>query len=284
MDITGTTRLLGLLGDPVAHSISPRMHNAAFAVLGLPYVYLAFKAGEAELGAAVAALRSLDALGFNLTMPLKKAILPLLDEVSPAALMIGSVNTVVNREGRLVGHNTDGLGFVRSLQEEGIAVAGKRILMAGAGGSARSVAIQLALEGAAELVIVNRSLEKALAICEVVERNVPGCHALGLELDEARLRDRLGEADIFINATALGMHPNVESSVLARADLLRPPLVVADFIYNPRKTRLLLMAEEAGCVAINGLGMLLWQGAEAFKIWTGVEMPVARVREAMFGG
>lgn len=259
------------------------MHNAAFAALGLPYVYLAFRAGEAELGAAVAALRSLDAKGFNLTMPNKKAILPLLDEVSPEARMIGSVNTVVNREGRLIGYNTDGLGFVRSLQEEGISVAGKRVLMAGAGGSARSVAIQLALEGAAELVIVNRSLDKALGICEVVARNVPGCRALGLELDEGVLRERLGGADILINATALGMHPNEELCVISSPELLRPPLVVADFIYNPRATRLLRMAEEAGCTAINGLGMLLWQGAEAFRIWTGLDMPVGLVREAVFG-
>ena len=282
MEISATTRLLGILGDPVSHSISPAMHNRAFAELGLPYVYLAFKANQAELVAAVAAMRSLDALGFNVTMPNKTSVLSLLDELSPEARIIGSVNTVVNRDGKLVGYNTDGLGFVRSLEEEGIAVVGKRILMAGAGGAARSVAIQLALDGAAQLVIINRSLEKAVEICDVVARNIPRCRIRSLELNDGNLRSSLAEADIFINATALGMHPNEELCIVSSADMLRPSLVVADFIYTPRTTALLRMAEAAGCTSINGLGMLLWQGAAAFRLWTGVDMPVESIRMALF--
>lgn len=282
MDITGETRLLGLLGDPVSHSLSPRMHNMAFAQLGLPYVYLAFKANESELPAAVAGMRALNAKGFNLTMPDKKAIIPLLDEVTPEARMIGSVNTVVNRDGKLVGYNTDGKGFVRDLLEHGVSIKGKRILMGGAGGAARAVAIQLALDGAAELVVINRTLEKAVEIRDVIARDISSCKVEALELNEDRLRAKLVGADIFINSTALGMHPNEDSCILSGPDLLRPSLVVADFIYNPRKTKLLRMAEQAGCTAINGLGMLLWQGAEAFNIWTGADMPVSLVKKTVF--
>lgn len=282
MDISGETRLLCLLGDPVSHSLSPKMHNAAFAYLGLNYAYLAFRSNEAELPSVVAGLRALNAKGFNVTMPNKKSIMALLDEVTPEARMIGSVNTVSNENGRLIGYNTDGKGFVRDLQENGVSIGGAKIVMAGAGGAARSVAIQLALDGAAEITILNRTVGKAIDICEVIGRNIPRCKVEASGLVESELIERISRADILINSTALGMHPDEEKSIISGPDFLRPSLIVADFIYKPRKTKLLQMAEQAGCKAINGLGMLLWQGAEAFKIWTGADMPVNIVKSTVF--
>ncbi len=282
MKIGGKTRLLALLGSPVSHSLSPGMHNAAFSFLGLDYVYLAFETSEDGLERAVEGLRAFGARGFNLTMPHKEAVLPLLDEISPEARMIGSVNTVSNEDGRLVGYNTDGIGFVRDLRERGVPVKGARVVMAGAGGAARSVAVQLALDGVSEIVLLNRTLEKARSITEAIRKHIPGCEARAEELGGERLGRSLARADIFINSTTLGMHPDEDRSVLSDPGALRPGLAVADFIYNPRKTKLLAMAERAGCRAFNGLGMLLYQGAEAFRIWTGREMPVDRVRREVF--
>jgi shikimate dehydrogenase len=282
MEITGETRLIALLGDPVTHSLSPKMHNIAFAQLGLKYAYLAFRANEAELPAAVAALKSLNAKGFNCTMPLKKAIVPLLDDMSPAARMTGSVNTVTIEDGRLIGHNTDGKGHIHDLRDHGVEVRGKRILIAGAGGAARGLCVQLALDGAAEIVIANRSLEKSAALRDLIASNIPSCKVEAIELDERKLAARIADADIFTNTTPLGMHPHEEGCIISSPAALRPSLVMTDLVYIPRKTVFLEFAEEAGCKAINGTGMLLWQGAEAFRIWTGQDMPVGLVRRKVF--
>jgi len=281
-EITGETRLVALLGDPVAHSLSPRMHNTAFAQLGLKFVYLAFRTTEAGLPAAVAALLALDAKGFNLTMPLKKTIVPMLDEMSPAARMTGSVNTVTIEEGKLIGHNTDGKGHIHDLRDHGVEVKGKRILIAGAGGAARGLCVQLALDGAAEIVIANRTLAKAEALRDLIAANIPACRVEAVGIDERQLGPRIAEADIFTNTTSLGMHPHEEGCVISSPASLRPSLVVTDLVYNPRKTVFLEFAEEAGCRTITGLGTLLWQGAEAFRIWTGEDMPVGVVKKRVF--
>ncbi|MEI6385768.1 MAG: shikimate dehydrogenase [Spirochaetota bacterium] len=282
MEISGETRLIALLGDPVDHSLSPRMHNTAFAHLGLKYAYLAFRSNEAELPAAVAALKALDARGFNCTMPLKKAILPLLDDMSPAARMTGSVNTVAIEDGRLIGHNTDGKGYIHDLRDHGVEIRGKRILIVGAGGAARGLCVQLALDGAAEIVIANRSLEKAQSIRCLIASNIPTCKVEAIQLSERELAPRIALADIFTNTTALGMHPLEESCVISNSAMLRPSLVMTDLVYIPEKTIFLEFAEEAGCKVINGAGMLLWQGAEAFRIWTGKDMPVDLVKRTVF--
>jgi shikimate dehydrogenase len=258
------------------------MHNAAFACLGLEYAYLAFDTNEDNLEDVVKAMRVLKVRGFNVTMPNKKNVLPLLDEVTPEARMIGAVNTVLQENGRLIGYNTDGRGYVHALLETGVAVAGKRILLAGAGGAARSVTVQLAVDGAAEIVILNRTLSRAEAICSVIQKNVPACRVQALNLDEGTLRQRLRETDIFINTTALGMHPYEDQSVVTSPEMLHGDLIVSDVIYKPSKTRLLKIAEQAGCKTMNGLGMMIWQGAEAFKIWTGVDMPVDYIKNEVF--
>lgn len=280
--ITGRTKLIGLLGYPISHSLSPTMHNAAFAYLGLDYAYLTFDTKEDNLADVVTAMRVLNVRGFNVTMPNKKNVMQLLDEVTPEARMIGSVNTVLHENGRLIGYNTDGKGYVHDLVEKGIFVTGKRIVMAGAGGAARSVAIQLAVDGAAEIVILNRTADKAVEICNVIRKNVSTCKAEAVELDENKLKEKLKEADIFINSTGLGMHPNEDQSVISSPDMLHQDLIVTDLIYKPSKTKLLRIAEQAGCKAINGLGMMIWQGAEAFKIWTGVDMPVDYIKNEVF--
>ncbi len=272
--ITGNTQLICLIGHPVSHSISPAIHNAAFFHLGLDYAYLAFDVREDKLEVGINALRTLNVKGFNVTMPHKQAVLPLLDEVMPEAQMIGAVNMVLHENGRLIGYNTDGIGYVQALAEEGISISGKRIVIAGAGGGARSVAIRLALEGVPEIVILNRTLDKAEEICSMIRKNVPSCKAEAVPLTERGLSQQLMEADIFVNSTALGMHPYEDKSIIEDPRMLHRELVVTDLIYNPRKTKLLQMAEEAGCKAVNGLGMLIRQGAAAFKIWTGVDMPV----------
>lgn len=280
--ITGKTKLIGLLGYPISHSLSPTMHNAAFSHLGLDYAYLTFDTKEDNLADVITAMRVLNVRGFNVTMPNKKNVLPLLDEVSAEARMIGSVNTVLHENGRLIGYNTDGKGYVQSLIEKGVFVTGKKIVIAGAGGASRSVAIQLAVDGAAEVVILNRTLEKAAEICNVIQKNISTCKVEALELTEENLGQKLSEADIFINSTALGMHPLEDKSVVTDPGMLHRELIVTDLIYKPSKTKLLEIAEGAGCKVINGLGMMIWQGAAAFKIWTGVDMPVDYIKREVF--
>ncbi|AOT70497.1 shikimate dehydrogenase [Geosporobacter ferrireducens] len=280
--INGKTIPIGLLGYPIRHSRSPHMHNTAFQYLGLNYVYLAFEATEDSLAEAVKAMRVLDAAGFNVTMPNKQKVIPLLDEISPEAQLIGSVNTVRNDNGKLIGYNTDGRGYVKSLNEEGISIEGKKIVMVGAGGAARSVAIQLALDGAAELIIMNRSIEPAEEICNTIRANISNCKVEALELSNNILKQKLQEADMLINSTPLGMHPHEDKSIIPDPEMLHPKLIVSDLIYDPVKTKLLEMAEQVGCKTINGLGMMIWQGALAFKIWTGVEMPTDYIKEIIF--
>lgn len=277
--ISGYTRLVGLLGYPIRHSRSPHMHNMAFQHLGLNYAYLVFEVQDDNLKEAIAAMKTLDVAGFNVTMPNKSNVIPLLDEVSPEAKLIGSVNTVFNDKGKLVGYNTDGKGYVMALADQGISPKGKRIVMAGAGGAARSVSIQLALDGAEEIIILNRDLAAAEEICSTINSNISTCKTYASEYDDEKLRKQLKEADLFINCTPLGMHPHEDKSIINDSSMLHQGLVVSDIVYSPSKTKLMEIAEEAGCKTFNGLGMMIGQGALAFKIWTGVDMPINYVKE-----
>lgn len=280
--ITGHTGLLALLGSPVSHSLSPLMHGEACRLLGLDYVYLCFEVGEETLPEAVRGLKAMHVRGFNLTMPNKTRILSCLDELSPAARLIQAVNTVVNEEGRLIGHNTDGLGFVRALEEHRFTVKDREICLLGAGGAATAIAAQLALSGAGRVHVLFRQESRfALRMRELSrELEKETGKALLLEPLES-LPSSAAESSLLINATNVGMAPQTEIT-LVEEKLLRPDLFVADVIYNPRETRLLREARQAGCRTMNGLGMLLWQGAEAFRLWTGKDMPVQAVREAVF--
>lgn len=283
--ITGYTQLTGLLGSPVKHSISPMMHNTGFQALGLDFVYLCFDVNEETLEDAVKGFRTLHVKGFNLTMPNKNKILEYLDELSPAARLIGAVNTVENREGKLIGHNTDGIGFMRAVREQDIDVAGKCITLMGIGGAATAICTQAALDGAGRIYVFARMTSKYLPRMKELIRRLKketGCEILLCDNeDKDRLKKSLRESVLLVNATSVGMAPDEEGCILPGKDYLHEGLAVGDIVYNPWETRLLRMAKEAECKGFNGYAMLLYQGAEAFRIWTGREMPVEVVREKL---
>ncbi|MDO5416599.1 MAG: shikimate dehydrogenase [Lachnospiraceae bacterium] len=281
--ISGHTGLIALFGSPVGHSGSPAMHNYSFARLGLDYAYLAFDIKTEEMKDAIAGMKTFRMRGANVTMPCKTEALKYMDELSPAARMIGAVNTIVNDDGRLTGHITDGIGVVWSLRDHGVDIRGKKITVAGAGGAATAIQIQCALDGAREISIFNRTVEKAEATAEKIRQAVPGCmvHAFDLA-DTERMTEEIYSSDIFANGTNVGMKPKEGESVVKDIRAFRPGLVVLDAVYNPRETRLLREAKEAGCLCIDGTSMLLWQGAAAFKLFTGQDMPVKEVKEQFF--
>lgn len=276
--IKGSTGLLCLIGSPVGHSGSPAMYNFSFRHYGLDYAYMAFDIREEEAEAAVQAMRLLKVRGFNVTMPCKNVVAGLVDELSPAARIIGAVNTVVNDQGRLVGHMTDGGGFVRNLREHGVEVKDKKIVLLGAGGAATAIAVECALQGARAISVFNANdpfLDRARTTAETLAVEVPGCQVKVICLeDQKALRDEIASGDILVNATSVGMKPREDATLIEDVTMLRPGLVVADTVYNPLETKLMRQAREAGCQVIGGKGMLLWQGAIAFKLYTGLDMPV----------
>ncbi len=284
-NITGRTRLGCLLGTPVSHSISPMMYNETFRLLGLDLVYLCFDTKEADLGTLVQSLKEMNVFGFNLTMPDKERILPFLDDLTPAARMIGAVNTVKNENGRLIGHNTDGVGYIRSLQDFNRPVQGIEMTLLGAGGAASSIAIQAALDGVSVLHIVNRkgrSWENALRLANTINDHT-ACKADVLSYDEEdRLQECLANSSLLTNATSVGMAPDSEQTPIQNPSWLHSDLFVSDIIYNPRQTRLLKDASQRGCPTGNGMYMLLYQGEAAFHFWTGLDMPVEEIRKKYF--
>lgn len=283
--ITGHTRLGGLLGSPVAHSISPMMHNDSFAFHKLDYVYLCFDIREDKLGTTVRALRDMNTYGFNLTMPDKTAVMGYLDEISVEARLIGAVNTVKNQDGKLIGFNTDGAGYMRAAADFGVDVTGRELTLIGAGGAANAIAVQSALDGAAFIHLVSRrgrSWDRARSLVDRINENT-GCQAELIDLeDSVCLKSALERSVLLTNATSAGMAPETDVTPLKDTSLLYPELFVSDVIYNPRKTRFLREAQEAGCRTFNGLYMLLYQGEKAFNIWTGLDMPVQMIRERYF--
>jgi shikimate dehydrogenase len=267
------------MGDPIEHTMSPVMHNAAFSALGLDYVYLPFRVKPEALGRAVEGMRALNIKGLNVTIPHKVAVIPFLDRLDPLAEKIGAINTIVNEEGVLTGYNTDATGFLRALLEWGISPEGKNIVILGAGGAARAIALVLAERGA-ELSILNRNLSRAGDLCCRIRQALPG-KVEALALDEKHLAQLLSGTDILVNTTSIGMGlDRAETPVPAR--LLQAELIVFDIVYNPIRTRLLGEAEAAGARTMNGLDMLAWQGALAFEKWTGQPAPLELMkREAM---
>lgn len=284
-NITGHTRLACLLGDPVEHSISPAMHNEAFRQLGIDCTYLAFRVGTDHLAQVVESLRSMNVLGFNLTMPDKNLICELCDELSPAAVIGGAVNTVVNRNGKLIGHTTDGIGFMDACKAAGFDIIGKKMTLLGAGGAARAILIQAALDGVREISVFSRKNSKWEQAEELIEklRQRTDCVLNHFDYeDPAVLKREIRDSAILVNGTSVGMAPNTDATMVEDISCFHPELMVYDVIYNPEETKLLRMAREAGCRTANGLYMLLYQGAAAFKIWTGQDMPVELIKEKYF--
>ena len=279
--ISGYTTLIGLLATPIKHTSSPKMHNEAFRYLGLDYAYLAFEVGNEGLEDAVKGLKAMQARGCNVSMPNKTVIHKYLDKLTPAAEMTGAVNTVINDNGVLTGTITDGIGYMRSIKERGFDVVGKKMTIVGAGGAATAIEVQAALDGVKELSIFNRKDEfydRALETVRMINERTD-CKATLFDLDDREaLRREIADSYIFTNATGVGMKPLVGETYIEK-DMLRPELIVSDVVYVPAKTRLLEIAEEVGCPTINGLGMMLFQGAEAFRLWTGQEMPIDHMKE-----
>jgi shikimate dehydrogenase len=266
--ITGRTTVCGVIGDPVDHSMSPAMHNAAFRKLGLDFAYLPFRVLRGDLGRAIDALRALHIRGLNVTIPHKVAVMPLLDRLDPVAERIGAVNTIVNENGVLTGYNTDAGGFLKPLEKRGVQVRGKSVAMIGAGGAARAIAFAL-VEGGAHLVVLNRSDRNLAELCD----RLAGANVEAMNLDGASLRSTIDRVDVLVNATPVGMTPAIDETPVA-PDLLRRGLLVYDIVYNPPRTRLLTDASAAGGKTIGGLDMLVWQAALAFEKWTGQPAPV----------
>lgn len=284
--ISGHTGLLALIGSPVGHSGSPAMYNYSFERLGLDYVYVAFDIKVDQVKDAVNAMKTFNMRGCNVTMPCKTEALKYMDELSPAARIIGAVNTIVNDGGKLTGYITDGEGFVDNLKDHGIDVKGKKITVAGGGGAATAIQVQCALDGARELSIFNIKdafFERTLETAEKIRSSVPGCvvHVYDIA-DTAKMTEEIKSSDIFANATIVGMKPMEDQSVVKDVSAFYPGLVVADAVYNPEETKLLKEAKAAGCTCIGGKGMLLWQGVAAFKLYTGQDMPVEEVKELYF--
>lgn len=284
-NITGHTRLICLLGDPVSHSISPAMHNLAFETLGLDYVYLAFKTTIEEFEHTVATLKQIGARGFNCTMPCKRIAAQRCDELSPAARFMNSVNTVVIEDGKLMGHNTDGVGYMRSVIDAGHDIIGKQMTLLGSGGASSAILTQAALDGVGKINVFARKGNS----WDVIEKQITqinketSCIVTLNELsDKTALKVSMTDSAILVNGSSVGMAPNTAECLIPDTSYFHPELIVSDVIYNPQKTKLLSMAESAGLSTFNGMYMLLYQGAAGFQLWTGQEMPVDLVKRTLF--
>ena len=276
--ITGKTSVFGIIGDPVEHTLSPGMHNAAFKKLGLDNIYVPFHVKAEELEDAINGAFALSIKGLNVTIPHKTEVIKYLDYLDIAAGLIGAVNTIEFGENGAIGHNTDGIGAVRAIEEVN-SVKNKKVMILGAGGAARAISFQILLSGAESLVISNRTIEKASELRnDLVEKLEPDVKVtdLGDELEK-----ELKDTDILVNTTPIGMYPNISQKPLVTADMMHEGLIVNDIVYNPLKTGLIVEAEKAGAETISGVKMLMYQGVEAFKIWTGIEPPVEVFQRAL---
>jgi shikimate dehydrogenase len=269
--ITGRTKVVGVIGDPVEHSRSPQMHNAAFDALGLDYVYVPFHVPRGKLGEAIEGLKVLGVVGVNVTIPHKQRALELADRRSEEAELIGAANTLIFREGEVFADNTDGRGFIRALQTAGIDPSGcEKALVLGAGGTSRAVCVALAREGVAEITVANRTVERAERLAEFISKEL-GIEIKAIPLEEERLREEIVSSDLLVNTTSVGMKP--DDPMLVSPDWLHPRLSVYDVIYTPPETKLIAAAREMGLRCAGGVDMLVFQGAISFEEWTGITPP-----------
>lgn len=284
-EITGHTGLLCLLGSPVAHSVSPAMHNEACKQLGLDYAYLAFDVPEDKMPQAVEGLRTMGARGWNITMPGKNIMCRLADKVSPASEISGACNTIVNDNGVLTAYTTDGIGFMRAVKENGVDIIGKKMTLLGAGGAATAILVQAALDGVAEINVFNirdAFWERAQDIVNQLNE-CTSCKVTLHDYDDPEiLRASIADSAILVNGTSVGMAPKTDATIITDTSMFHQDLFVFDVIYNPQETRLLREAKATGCKTGNGMYMLLYQGAASFELWTGQEMPVEIIKEKYF--
>ena len=279
MKIDGYTRLAAVVANPIKHSISPFIHNSAFETTNTNGVYLAWEVDATELAETVANIRRYQMYGINLSMPYKEQVIPYLDQLSEEACLIGAVNTVVNREGTLIGYNTDGKGFFKSLPS--FKISGKRMVLLGAGGAAKAILAQAILDGVSQISVFVRSssMEKTRPYLEKLQKATGFRVDLFALEDVQELQDSITQADLLVNATSVGM--DGVSQPIPTSIVLPEKLLVADVIYQPFETPFLKWARKQGNQSINGLGMLLYQAAEAFQLWTGKEMPTDQIWESL---
>ena len=279
MKIDGYTRLAAVVANPIKHSISPFIHNSAFEATNTNGVYLAWEVEGTDLAETVANIRRYQMFGINLSMPYKEQVIPYLDQLSEEARLIGAVNTVVNREGTLIGYNTDGKGFFKSLPS--FKISGKRMVLLGAGGAAKAILAQAILDGVSQVSVFVRSasIEKTRPYLEKLQ-NETGFRVDLFALEDAQeLQENIRKAELLVNATSVGM--DGASQPIPTSIVLPEKLLVADVIYQPFETPFLKWARSQGNHAVNGLGMLLYQAAEAFQLWTGKEMPTDQIWELL---
>ena len=285
--ITGHTELIGLMAYPIRHSSSPAIHNEAFAYLGLEYAYLAFEVDQDTLEDAIKGMRALKMPGANLSMPNKAAVIPYLDNLSPAARLCGAVNTIVNKDGILTGHITDGMGYMQALKDDGIDVIGKKMTIAGSGGAATAIQIQAALDGVKEISIFNirdKFWDNAQETVDKIMEQTDCKAALYDLADLDKLKEEIEDSYLFANATGMGMKPREGQTYIPDKSFFRQDLIVTDVVYSPAETAMLKLAKEVGCKTMNGMGMLLFQAAEAFRLWTGREMPIDHMKQVLHMG
>lgn len=273
---TSGSMLLGVIGDPIIHSKSPVMHNAALKVLGIPGSYVPLHIKPEGLEGAIQAVRSLGFRGINVTIPHKVEVMKYLDHIDEGAARVGAVNTIVNNNGVLTGYNTDGIGYVRSLKEEACPVLnGKKIVVLGAGGAARGIIHALTAEHPDQISVVNRTASKAIELAQEW-----GALADIQGFSEAEAKEVVASADVLINTTSVGMHPNIADLPVPK-EWIPEGIVVSDLIYNPLETALLHTSSDKGCIIHGGLGMFVNQGAYALEYWTGLAAPVEIMKEAV---
>jgi len=277
--VSGMSRVFCVLGHPVGHSVSPAMQNAALRRMGIDGIYVAFDVPPEGLPEAVKGLRALGIGGVNCTIPHKEAVIPLVDELSPDAELIGAVNTLVFQGRRITGHNTDAPGFLSAVRAAGVEPAGKRIVVLGAGGAARAVLVALARCGA-EIVLANRTLSRGQELAAELNEKLGGAIRV-LPLQASLLRDATREADLLVNTTAAGMSPQSDTMPDVPEDAFHAGLFVYDLVYNPHETRLLRTARSRGARGTHGAGMLAHQGAVALELWTGVPAPAGLMEEVV---
>ena len=284
MDVTAKYELIGLMAYPIRHSLSPEMQNKALEKAGLPFTYMAFEVDNDSFPGAIEGLKALKMRGTGISMPNKQLACEYVDELTPAAKLVGAINTIVNDDGYLRGYNTDGTGHIRAIKESGFDIKGKTMVLLGAGGASTAIGAQGAIEGLKEIKLFNRRdefFDKALAFAQRVNENTDCVVTVTDLADQQAFAEALASADILTNGTKVGMKPLENESLVNDISLLHPGLLVTECVYNPHMTKLLQQAQQAGCNTIDGYGMLLWQGAEQFTLWTGKDFPLEYVKQVM---
>lgn len=279
MKITGETKIVGIFAYPVRHSLSPLMHNSAFSYLGLNYIYLPFQIRESELKNAVLSIKALNITGVNITVPHKEKVLKELDELSDEVLKIGAVNTILNKDGKLIGFNTDKFGFIKSLLLAGVKLENKRIMVLGCGGASRAVCFGVLEHNIRTLIITDVIEEKLKKLKKDLKKFHKDKYIQGIVYNEEKIFEKLSDIDILVNATPVGMTPDVNSSPILGIPKSNKNLIVYDLVYNPLKTKLLKLAEKQNLKTVSGIEMLIWQGAKAFEMWTGRKAPTDVMRK-----